>query len=453
MNFKRSFALGHTFVFLLFAVINAEVGSPREVSYTNSSMHSTTKEIYSTNVLRPKANPSKSSASNSYSDDTGTTTLRPAVERIFSRKKRFLLAPPGTRLKLTLQMSKKLLANYPTGFTFNIELAVYYPMITSRLDLIPKRLRPTTTAKPKAKGPTAPLIVQIPGSLIRYKAKPATKPPLVQRIDESGQMLQWVDTKPAPPTSTVSQYYTQPLKWQQWSKYGAPGYAQRYEWTPAKQWPQKQPAWLAQNSKWRKWSTTSAPWAANKRWQQKPSKWQQWGNAPATGGKWLKHAHWQRDAPMDGLANISENDVVKRDVDGGAESAINSDQLLDELDEIEPMYVHFPELEEHYEWKHYHSYRDRRQLYHQLDGLSGILGIDLKSCVLRAICDCKRFLLPPGYSMVQDILRQIFTFPTKSGLEDEYSRIVQLDYEKCDSELRSACPFNLLAWLMRQNQD
>ncbi|XP_067619950.1 uncharacterized protein [Eurosta solidaginis] len=375
------------------------------------------------------------------------SALRPAVERIFMRQKRFLLAPPKTRLKFTLNLSKQLVANIPSGFNFNIELACYYPMITSRLDLIPKRLRPTTTMKPKPKGPTTPLIVQIPGSLIRYKAKPATKPPKVQRIDENvGQTLQWVDTKKLVQSTTPSQYYKQPLKWQELSKYGAPGYAQRYEWTPAKQWPQKQPAWLSKDPKWSKWTTMTLPWAAQKNNQQKLNKWRKWNNSNKASSTWPKNSRWQRHTPIAEMGYVNAEGR-------NSESQPNIVDALDELDEIEPLYAHFPELDDHYEWKHYHNYRDRRQLYYQMDSLSGILGIDMKSCILRAICDCKRFLLPPGYSMVQDILRLMFIFPTKSGIQDEYSRIVQSDYEKCDLELKAACPFNMLAWLMGQTRN
>lgn len=324
--------------------------------------------------LLPKLKSCSTNSLNNFNAGSGTTTLRPIVERVFLRKKRFLLATPKTRLKFTMQLGKKLLARFPSGFNFNIEAAVYYPMITSRLDLIPKRLRPKTTPKPKPKGPTLPLIIQIPGSLIRYKGKPATKPPKAQRIDESSQSLQWVDTKPvgplvvpaAPPASAVSQYYTQPHKWQQWSKYGAPDYAQRYEWTPAKQWPDKQPVWLSQDTKWNKWTTTPLPGTLDKKWQQEASKWQQWEHTPGARGRWNQGGRWHRDTVLeeDGYQHAPlESDVSN-------ESALNSVDVLEELDEIEPLYMHFPELEDHHEWKHYHNYRDRRQLYHQLNGLS-----------------------------------------------------------------------------------
>ncbi|XP_011191292.1 uncharacterized protein LOC105217798 [Zeugodacus cucurbitae] len=444
MKLIRTYSCLH--LLLLFGYLSAETKNLFEPKLENSLPISNLTEIYTTNASTTKVIKPKSCSTNSLS---GITTLRPIVERVFSRKKRFLLAPAKTRLKFTLGLSKKLLARFPSGFNFNMELAVYYPMITSRLDLIPKRLRPKTTPKPKSKGPTTPLIIQIPGSLIRYKAKPATKPSKVQRIDESGHHLQWVDAKPVgPPTSTISQYYTQPHKWQQWSKYGAPGYAQRYEWTPAKQWPDKQPDWLSQDAKWNKWTTTPLPWSSNKKWQQKARKWQQWEQPPGAGETWTQGRRWQRDTALE--ENTEEQNTLEDD--SSSEADLSSVDVLEELEEIEPLYMHFPELEDHHEWKHYHNYRDRRQIFHQLNGLSNILGIDLKSCIMRAICDCKRFLLPPGYSLVQDILRVMFTFPTKTGLEDEYSRIVQADYETCDYELKNACPFNVLSWLMGQKQ-
>lgn len=95
----------------------------------------------------------------------------------------------------------------------------------------------------------------------------------------------------------------------------------------------------------------------------------------------------------------------------------------------------------------------------------------MKSCILRAVCDSKRFLLPPGYSMIQDILRVIFTyvflfplviqkfqinlsfgnrlrFPTINGLQDDYSRIMASDYQTCDKDIHHKCPFSILDWVL-----
>ncbi|KAI9580244.1 hypothetical protein GQX74_000237 [Glossina fuscipes] len=64
------------------------------------------------------------------------TILRPIVDRIFLRKRRWLLFPKGSSLKFTVFVSKRLLALYPKGFSLNIEAATYYPMPTSRIDLL-----------------------------------------------------------------------------------------------------------------------------------------------------------------------------------------------------------------------------------------------------------------------------------------------------------------------------
>lgn len=80
--------------------------------------------------------------------------------------------------------------------------------------------------------------------------------------------------------------------------------------------------------------------------------------------------------------------------------------------------------------RHFHGHRDRRQLFEHFSELSGLcvlitqciirisidpllifssFGLDVKSCILRTICDSKQLLLPPGYSMLQDMLRLVFT--------------------------------------------
>ncbi|KAH8336357.1 hypothetical protein KR059_004061 [Drosophila kikkawai] len=97
---------------------------------------------------------------------------------------------------------------------------------------------------------------------------------------------------------------------------------------------------------------------------------------------------------------------------------------------------------------HYYGHRDRRALFDRFTKLSSLFGIDVKSCILRTICDSKRLLLPPGYSMLQDMLRVVFTLPRLDGLEDDYTRIMDRAADDCASELKSNCNMNLLIWLL-----
>ncbi|XP_075145036.1 uncharacterized protein LOC142220056 [Haematobia irritans] len=311
-----------------------------------------------------------------------TSTLRTPVERIFSRRKRWLLFPKGSHLKFTVAVSKRLLAIHPKGLNFVLEAALYYPMPTARIDLIPKRFRKPTTKAPKVRGPTPLNLIGIPGSLIKYRAKPATRPPLVQRIDYNVSSLKWLP-------STVANYSAVPPKW---AKYNTPQYLHQYQWTPSKQEKYVQ-------------TYTNTKYPANK--------WYNWRR------HYNKSNHWSRYG-----RNI-------------------------EFDENEKNSQHYDEKEEE-EWdncedaSHYANYRSRRDLFGHFEGLTKILGIDMKSCIMRAMCDSKRFLMPPGYSLVHDIVRVIFKFPTVNGYEDDYSRIMKQDYETCDGFLRRKCPFSVL---------
>ncbi|BFF90383.1 uncharacterized protein DMAD_08919 [Drosophila madeirensis] len=97
---------------------------------------------------------------------------------------------------------------------------------------------------------------------------------------------------------------------------------------------------------------------------------------------------------------------------------------------------------------HYHGHRDRRDLFERFNRLSSLFKMDLKSCILRTICDSKRLLLPLGYSQLQDMLRLVFTMPRLDGVEDEYSRLMDQHAEGCAADLKTKCNMNLLIWLL-----
>ncbi|EDV92524.1 uncharacterized protein LOC6564109 [Drosophila grimshawi] len=292
------------------------------------------------------------------------TQLRPAYERVFSRRKRAIIFPPSSFLKFTCNFGKGLLSTYPRGITFNLEEAAYYPIPGTRDDLYPKRFltKKPTTPKPET------TFIYIPGTDWRFKAqslptpkpkpRPRPNPPKTQRIDA-------VDD------------YANPNKWQKWGKYGL-YQAQKWQSIANKQ------RWQISNeTKWSKWTTSAPKWTA----------------------QWINN-NWQR----------SRRNVVV-------------------------------------ESRHFHGYRDRRQLFQFFNGLSSHFGINVKACILRTICDSKRLLLPPGYSMLQDMLRLIFTMPRIDGLEDDYTRVMSKDSDACALELKSNCNMNLLIWLLSGRLD
>ncbi|KAH8247861.1 hypothetical protein KR038_011080 [Drosophila bunnanda] len=258
--------------------------------------------------------------------------LKSAVGRVFSRRRRAVLFPPGSFVKFTCSFATGLLATYPKGISFVLEEAVYFPVPGAVDDIYPKRFLTKTTTKKPEKLPDT--YVYIPGTDWRFKAQTLPKP-------------KW--RQPPPKTHRIDDdSYVNPYKWQQWN--------QEQKWNKWKQIDQSK-------TKWSKWTTPSPKWKA-----------------------WQSHQ--------------------------------------------------------------YYGHRDRRSLFNHFTKLSSLLGIDVKSCILRTICDSKRLLLPPGYSMLQDMLRVVFTMPRLDGFEDEYTRIMDRGADDCASELKSNCNMNLLIWLL-----
>lgn len=97
------------------------------------------------------------------------------IERIFSRKKRFLLLPTGSSMKLTVALGKAILSKVPRGLNLSIELNSYYPVPTTVENWYIKKWKTKTTPKPKPKD----TFIYIPGTNIRFPAKEATKKPPV----------------------------------------------------------------------------------------------------------------------------------------------------------------------------------------------------------------------------------------------------------------------------------
>ncbi|XP_017873100.1 PREDICTED: uncharacterized protein LOC108620699 [Drosophila arizonae] len=242
---------------------------------------------------------------------TRQTRLRSTYDRVFSRRKRAVIFPPGSFLKFTCNFGTGLVSAYPQGVSFALEEAVYFPLPGKTDDLFPQRFR---SKKPTAAHPLTSnkkSYVYIPDTDWRSKAqafRPRPQPSRTHRID--------LDS------------YTNPHNWQHWAKYGS---------SQAQKW-QSSAATLSNNRKWAKWTTPAPKWTA----------------------AWT--SRWSRPTPR----AIAES-------------------------------------------PHFHGHRDRRQLFEHFSGLSSRFGFDVKSCILRTICDSKRLLLPPGYSMLQDMLRLVFT--------------------------------------------
>ncbi|XP_030376322.1 uncharacterized protein LOC115625422 [Scaptodrosophila lebanonensis] len=278
-------------------------------------------------------------------------------------------------------------------------------------NLYPKAFKTKTTEAPKIS--TTQSYVWIPGTNWRFKAQHV---PPYQLVPFKPLGYERPPPKPKHRIDVSPPTYANPNKWQKWSKYGQNNTYWRPEYEHYKKYKYAQVGQPAANMKWRKRPTGSSKydhyidnWTSHgqhvQSWKSDvPDKWSKWTTVSP---KWTNYGN--RCAPY---------------------------ELYD-----------YADLTALRDWRHYHAHRDRRQLFDQLSGFSRLLGFDVKTCILRAMCDSKRLLLPPGYSMMQDIIRLIFTMPTITGVEDEYSQAMRMDPEHCAQHFRQQCKVDILAWL------
>ncbi|XP_039446518.1 uncharacterized protein LOC120425947 [Culex pipiens pallens] len=106
-------------------------------------------------------------------------------------------------------------------------------------------------------------------------------------------------------------------------------------------------------------------------------------------------------------------------------------------------------ISHHRDWEHFHHYRERRELYHTLEtGIGSKFDFSMKSCIMRAICEAQSFLMPPGKSMVMDVVRILFSVPLKEDLHDEYSKAMREEGLDCHEQYSKHCPISILYLLL-----
>ncbi|EDS41040.1 conserved hypothetical protein [Culex quinquefasciatus] len=126
-------------------------------------------------------------------------------------------------------------------------------------------------------------------------------------------------------------------------------------------------------------------------------------------------------------------------------SSNSGDQLKQEFEQEEDRF----NISHHRDWEHFYHYRERRELYHMLEtGLGNKFDIVLRSCIMRAICEVRSFLQPPGRSMIMDLVRILFSVPLKANLNDEYSNAMRSERLDCHELYGKQCPISFLYLLL-----
>ncbi|EDS41039.1 conserved hypothetical protein [Culex quinquefasciatus] len=126
-------------------------------------------------------------------------------------------------------------------------------------------------------------------------------------------------------------------------------------------------------------------------------------------------------------------------------SSNSGDQFKQEFEQEEDRF----NISHHRDWEHFYHYRERRELYHMLEtGLGNKFDIALRSCIMRAICEVRSFLQPPGRSMIMDLVRILFSVPLKADLNDEYSNAMRSERLDCHELYGKQCPISFLYLLL-----
>ncbi|CAD7077434.1 unnamed protein product [Hermetia illucens] len=107
------------------------------------------------------------------------------------------------------------------------------------------------------------------------------------------------------------------------------------------------------------------------------------------------------------------------------------------------------------EWMAHTGYRERREIFDSIKKAAQMnkIDLDVKSCILRTICEVKHFLLPPGKSLIQDIIRILFSIPTQPHWKDEYNKAARHKKRDCKEIYRSRCPISVLELVLQNQSD
>ncbi|XP_062558143.1 uncharacterized protein LOC134223022 [Armigeres subalbatus] len=106
-------------------------------------------------------------------------------------------------------------------------------------------------------------------------------------------------------------------------------------------------------------------------------------------------------------------------------------------------------ISQHRDWESFYHYRERRDLYHAIEHALGKRHrLQMKSCVLRAICEARKLLHTKKKSMMVEMVRLMFSVPLKDDLQDDYSKAMRDDNLDCTAIYGEKCAVSILALLL-----
>jgi len=283
-----------------------------------------------------------SSSDNPYNSKLG-------ILHLLSRRKRYLLFPPGSAFVATMSFAKAIATDYPRGVNLVVETDFYYPMYSSISELFPKDKKPTmsTTTKPATMAiPITPMPMMENPKFDRFPGTFFDKSDFWRRKD-----------------SNTYQDYRQK------------------EFIP-----------LSPN-----------------------------------------YMRWQSSNPSPNSRHQYSGNYISKPIYHSPKTYANEYRDLN--------------------WRQSELYRSRRDLYSHIEGMAEKNGFEIQTCIHRMICEGRHYLLPPGVSFFQDVLRILLTVPVTNDTEDGYSRAMQATEDECLSTYSEKCPYSIVGYILHNQQE
>ncbi|ALC47288.1 CG33339 [Drosophila busckii] len=97
-------------------------------------------------------------------------------------------------------------------------------------------------------------------------------------------------------------------------------------------------------------------------------------------------------------------------------------------------------------WKLHRGYRERREIFDQLESMGHFLQMDFRSCIKRAMCELRAKFNERHHNglLMEDLLRMMLTVPTEVD-DEKYQH--SWDVQDCARFYAVSCPYGIVEFL------
>ncbi|XP_026326172.1 uncharacterized protein LOC113234865 [Hyposmocoma kahamanoa] len=98
-------------------------------------------------------------------------------------------------------------------------------------------------------------------------------------------------------------------------------------------------------------------------------------------------------------------------------------------------------------------HRQKREIWERFQEALYLHNFDGYSCLLKSVCEAKLYILPPGRSLVHDLLRVVFSAPVhEDEFREEMGGLYEKLYDPSVCETVHECPISILQFMLLLNK-